>query len=371
MPLSETEFSERFSRIRRRMSEAAIDCLVVAGRPDYFSRGNVRYLTGLGNGGYVVFPREGTPVHFVHPVQKHSPKIPAIAGPLDAFVDLRISSGDSARDVASVVQAIVTSGTVGVVGMGDIAMPVFRALERLLGPDRVVDAGAILGELRALKSPAEIERMRQSAQIADEVGEALQDLIHPGISDYEILGTVKRMLFERGSEYSLEVIDARGKTFNFTSFAVGDLLADGGTLFMEVTPAFDGYYAQLPICLPVGTPTPELRDLALAWQRGYEAGEALLRPGTIVAELSATMTETINEAGYLTPYPQGHAIGLDVVDGWSIHGANELTLQPGMTLVMHPCALAELGGDGFTAGYTYVITEDGAERLSRLDFALR
>ena len=40
-----------------------------------------------------------------------------------------------------------------------------------------------------------------------------------------------------------------------------------------------------------------------------------------------------------------------------------------MTIAVHACVLKEMGGDGCGMGYTYLITETGAERLSKIDLA--
>jgi len=44
-------------------------------------------------------------------------------------------------------------------------------------------------------------------------------------------------------------------------------------------------------------------------------------------------------------------------------------LKPGMMLAIHPSVMLEMGGDACGMGYTYLITEAGAETLSRIDLA--
>ena len=43
--------------------------------------------------------------------------------------------------------------------------------------------------------------------------------------------------------------------------------------------------------------------------------------------------------------------------------------RPGMTLAIYPSVMLEIGGDACGMGYTYLITNTGAERLSKLDLA--
>jgi aminopeptidase len=81
------------------------------------------------------------------------------------------------------------------------------------------------------------------------------------------------------------------------------------------------------------------------------------------------LTNTILEQGYISPFRPGHAIGLDVIDFWSITESNSTILKPGMALAIHPSVLLEVGGDGIGMGYTYLITDTGAEKLNTVDLA--
>ena len=65
----------------------------------------------------------------------------------------------------------------------------------------------------------------------------------------------------------------------------------------------------------------------------------------------------------------GHSIGLDVLDFWSITESNTITLKPGMMVAIHPSCMVKVGGDGVGMGYTYLITDAGAERLSKINLA--
>lgn len=372
MPISALEYQSRHDRIREAMRKEGLEVLIVAGRDDIYSRGNMRYITDYTGAGYLVFPVDGKPVLFVHPVQAASPK-PGRGRPINDFIDIQLYAngayGDPVLDVMTELRRRGVTSGIGLVGMGEIGAPVYQAVTEY-ATQPVKDATHILREARLIKSAEMLEYSRASARLADEAYELLKEMAKPGVRDYEIYGAVKEHLFKNGSEYSLEVIDAEGAKMNFTWAPTGEVLEEGGHLFMEITPAVGGVYAQLPFCLPIGELPDKVHDLRSAWQEGFSAGEALLAPGTRVSDLSKAMKEKINARGYLTPFAQGHAIGLDVVDGWAIGDNTDVVLKPGMTLAVHPAAVSELGGDAFTCGYTYLITESGAERLSSLDFSV-
>ena len=372
MAISAAEYKARHDRIREAMRKEGLEMLIVAGRDDIYSRGNMRYITDYVGAGYLVFPVDENPILFVHPVQAASPKA-ARHRPINDFVTVQLYAngayGDPVLDVMTELRRRNITTGIGFVGLGEIGAPVYQAVTEY-ATEPVKDATHILREARLIKTPEMLEYTRASAKLADEAYAILKEMAAPGVKDYELYGTVKDHLFRNGSEYSLEVIDAEGAKMNFTWGPTGEVLEEGGHLFMEITPAVGGVYAQLPFCLPIGEMTPKVADMKEAWLAGFQAGEALLKPGNLVSDVSKAMKAEINARGHLTPFAQGHAIGLDVVDGWAIGDESPVVLQPGMTMAVHPAAVEELGGDAFTCGYTYLITETGAERLSALDFSL-
>ena len=49
MSISREEFERRYAGIRDKMEKDELDCLLVVGLSDDFSRGNIRYVTGSGS----------------------------------------------------------------------------------------------------------------------------------------------------------------------------------------------------------------------------------------------------------------------------------------------------------------------------------
>jgi Xaa-Pro dipeptidase len=94
-----------------------------------------------------------------------------------------------------------------------------------------------------------------------------------------------------------------------------------------------------------------------------------LRPGTKVSDIYHTLIDTVQAKGFKSPLRPGHSIGLDILDYWSITDTNDTILKPGMALAIHPCVMVKPGGDGVGMGYTYLITETGYERFSKIDLA--
>jgi Xaa-Pro aminopeptidase len=366
MSISLDEFRRRYAGVREIMRRDGYERLLVVGQADDFNRGNIRYLTGWGRGGCCIFPGEGSPVFLTGPRQSTSPKLRHTMAARD-LLELRETESPEEQVVAELSRGD-RGARIGVVGMSCLTVSMYRAVSERFG-DRLADAGGLLWPLRVIKSREEIENTHRAAIIADQVYARLREIIRPGLSEFEIYGEVKNINYRSGCEYSFDLIDAAGSTMNMTFYPTPDRLEAGGTLFMEITPAFEGYYAQLPVTLPVDEYRPEVRRMVSAWARADKAARPLLRPGTKVSDLYHVLVDSVRESGFISPYRPGHSIGLDALDPWSITAENETVLEAGMVLAVHPSVMTEFGGPACGMGYTYLITGAGAERLSKIDLA--
>lgn len=366
MGISRTEYQRRYSAIRDRMKKDGIDSILVVGLSDDFNRGNIRYVTGHGRGGSCIFPIEGNPVFLTSSLLSRSRKFPKTVEAHD-LLDIRETT-DTIGQVIKELMNFDRGNSIGIIGTNCISFPMYTAVKKAFG-ERFTEIDDYFRPLRQIKSAEEIEKLRGAAAVADKVYRRLRQIIRPGLSEYSIYGEVKKIIYEEGCEYSFDLLDAAGSTMNMAFFPTDDKLESPGTLFMEISPSFQGYYAQLPVTLPVERYPRHVLEMVKAWDYGDTNGRAMLRPGTRVSDIYTRLVESIEEKGFKSPLRPGHSVGLDILDFWSIDAENETILAPNMVIAMHPCCVEELGGDGVGMGYTYLITETGFERLSKIDLA--
>ncbi len=366
MSISQKEYKRRYTAIRDQMKKHKLDCILVVGRSDDFNRGNLRYITGSGGGGICVFPSEGPPVFLTRPNQEASPKLPRTVGAID-LLDLKGTPKPEETAVKE-LSRFYQGNKIGIVGMTCISVPLYLALKEQF-QDKLVDSIGILNQLTVIKSAEEIEKIRKAAAIADEVYALLRQMTRPGVSEYEIYGAAKKKNYEMGCEYSFELIDGSGSTMNMVFFPTSDRLQENGTLFFEITPAYEGYYSQLPVTLPVGKYTPHVREMVSTWDQSDKAAYKILGPGIKASDVYRTLMNIVHANGFISPLEAGHDLGLDAHGPITIDGSDNTILKPGMVLAIHACVMKEINGDGCGMGYTYLITDTGAERLSKVELA--
>jgi Xaa-Pro aminopeptidase len=366
MGISLPEYQRRYNAIREVMKQQKLDSILVIGISDDFNRGNIRYIAGNGRGGVVIFPPDGKPVMLAMPNALASAKLPKT---LEAFALLDIRETPNNIDqVLTELARFDKGGKIGLVGLACMSVPMYLAVKEKFG-SRLVDMPLLFEPLRVIKSAEEIEKIRGAAAVADKVFTKLRKIIKPGLGEYQIYGEVKKIVYEEGCEYGFDLVDGAGSTMNMAFFPTEDKLAANGTLFMEISPSYQGYYAQLPVTLPIGKYQPHIQQMVKAWAEADQAIQGILKPGTRVSDLYNVMINLVKSKGFQSPLRPGHSIGLDILDYWSITADNTTVLKPGMTLAIHPCVMVKPGGDGVGLGYTYLITQTGFERFSKTDLA--
>src|SRR5947207_552874 len=173
----------RADNLAERLAERELDALVVTNLP------NVRYLTGFtGSNGVSVVGAEQrdfvTDFRYVEQAQRE----------VDGFERIR-GKQDLVGDVAERLS--------GRVGFEDQHMTVraHKRLAELVGEGvELVPAGGIVEELRAVKSPDEVARIREAAALADDILRYVQERGLVGRTEREVAIDFEREMGGRGGD---------------------------------------------------------------------------------------------------------------------------------------------------------------------------
>jgi methionyl aminopeptidase len=226
-----------------------------------------------------------------------------------------------------------------------------------------------------LKTPAEIEKMRQPSRVVAEILSVLRGMVRPGVTTAELDRTAERM------------IDRAGARSAFKNYRVGNavfpavlcvsineqvvhgipsdrVLRDGDIVSLDFGVSIDGYYGDAAITVPVGEVDEESRRLIEATERSLYEGIKNLRPGCRLGDVGAAV-QTVAEAEGFSVVRDfvGHGIGRALheepqVPNFGTPGKGR-ALKAGMVIAIEPMVNVGTPGvrvldDGWTA-----VTADG------------
>ena len=243
---------------------------------------------------------------------------------------------------------------------------------------KLIDSSELISELRVVKSPAELAYVRRAAELADDALIAGQELTAPGAFEGDILAAMQGAVFKGGGDYpGNEFIIGSGSDALLCRYFTGRrTLGPEDQLTLEFAGAYRHYHACMMRTLPIGAPKPEHDDMHGACVEALEACREALRPGNIVGSVFDAHAGVMDRRGYSHARMNacGYSLGAVFAPMWMdfpmfYHG-NPVEIRPGMVFFAHMILMDSDKDLAMTVGETFIVTEDGNERLSKLPLDL-
>ena len=133
---------------------------------------------------------------------------------------------------------------------------------------------------------------------------------------------------------------------------------------MEITPCVEGYWTQLVRTVNVGSPNVELEKLYRVSRKAIKNALNVFKPGKTVRDVVAAIDAHVESCGYVPKPPYGHVCGVDLIDA-RVSPENGQVLRPETAVILHPTLFTPDNKNSFFWGETYLVTDDGCERLNR------
>ena len=295
MPLSHpTAYpAPNLARIDRLMDEAGLDALVVT------SKHNVQYLLGgyrfiffsamdaIGHSRYlpiVVYRRGGAETaayignrmeggeHANHPFWTPT-VLPACWGSVDA----------AETAVAHLKKIGAAQGRIGI-EPGFLPVDAWQVLAGALGADRLADATGMLEQMRAIKTPAELDLLRQASELITDSMMATMTAAGEGWTKHRIIEELRRQETQRGLHFDYCLL-----TLGASHNRAGSKQAwqPGEVMSMDSGGNYRGYIGDLCRMAVLGEPDSELVDLLAEIETVQQAAFAKVAPGVPGGDLIA------------------------------------------------------------------------------------
>ena len=232
------------------------------------------------------------------------------------------------------------------------------------------DATGLLDTLLMHKSKGEVAAVRRAAQIADEAYVEFRKAVRPGRRQYEIVADIEAYLRLSGCPDNFMIIGSGGKDVLGMTPPSERRIATGDLVTTELTPAVDGYFAQICRTLVVGKANDAQRRAFTVFAEALEAGIAAVRPGARAADVAKAENDVFRKYGlgeYTTSQwtrVRGHGMGMFADSKPHILEDVNTVLEPGMTLIVHPNTYHPEAGY-IVLGDAVLVTESGAEVLCK------
>ncbi|MFM9967401.1 MAG: M24 family metallopeptidase [Burkholderiales bacterium] len=351
-PISTGELQRRWTATRAAMRSAGIDAIVVQSAEDWMG-GYSRWFTDQpATNAYprsVVFPLEGLmtacdvgdfgktmTLDGNDPDQRGVGKrvfTPSFNGAVDFT---------GRYDAELIAADIKTNGyrTVGIVCANGMYHGFAAGLQDLLKGIKLVDATDLVDEIKAIKSPEEIDCLRRTAAMQDELMKKVCEFIKPGMKEFEVSAYAQYQANLWGSAQGLFFCSSAPKLpgppmnrYQQTrEIQKGDVLM----VLLEFNGP-GGFFTELGRTLVLGKAPQELKDMLVKNRAAQEFDLGLLKPGASCREVFKVHNETIlAQGGHEEKRILSHGQGYEMVERPLIRHDESMSIRENMHLAVHP-----------------------------------
>lgn len=365
-----SEFAARLAKLRERIASAGADVLLTH-IPE-----NIYYLTGYRTPGYYMYqcltvPVEGDPVIVVRHLEATN-----VTGL--SYVRDCVSYGDTEDPVDVCLGALrergMLRGTVGIEMDAWFLSPGrCRHIVDAVGESAIADLSGTVEELRLIKSPHELDVIRQAAAIANAGMTTALEMIAPGVTEDEIAAEVLAVTTRMGCDYTScpPFITSGSRSWLAHSTWEGRTLEEGDAVYLEISGNVKRYSGALMRTAFAGRASDRHRRIAGTIIEGLQAGIEQMRPGNTAGDVDRACRSVFERDGIAEHFRHrtGYSIGISFPPDWgeghiaSLRRGDPRVLEPGMVFHAPPGVLIE-GEVGIGFSDTVIIGDNGPEPLA-------
>jgi Xaa-Pro aminopeptidase len=354
--MSIAQRTDRAERLVNLFPEAGVDVMLVTDLV------NVRYLTGYtgSNGLALVGARTRAFITDFRYVEQAAEQ-----------VDSSFARHQAPLELIDAVHDLLPEGALAL-GFESTHVTV-RNSERLreVLPDRVslVPVEGLVEQLRAVKEPDEVGRIREATKLADA---ALEQVLADGLlgrTERQVALSLTNAMYELGaSRPSFEAIVAGGAHGALPHAAPRDVqIGRGELVVIDWGAELDGYCSDCTRTVATGEPGEQAREIYALVLEAQLAGLRAIRPGVGGREADAAAREVIVAGGHADHFGHGlgHGVGLEIHEAPRLSQRSEAVLAQGNVVTVEPGVYLP-GRFGVRIEDLVVVTDDGCEILTSL-----
>ncbi len=229
----------------------------------------------------------------------------------------------------------------------------------------------IIGTMRQVKQPQEIELLKHAIAITDDTFTHLCQWIQPGMTEKEVQMEIARKMVELGADgLAFESIVASGPNGSMPHAHPGQRQIQRGELItIDMGARYKGYCADMTRTICLGEPAePRMRevyDAVLHAMKTCEAGLHAGISGKAADALARNALEMVNLHEYYV-HSTGHGVGLQIHEGpnLSARAPEDVMLPLGAVVTVEPGVYIP-GWSGTRVEDCVLLKEDGIEVLTQ------
>ena len=230
-----------------------------------------------------------------------------------------------------------------------------------------IPVNSLVEELRKVKSPEELCKIRKAAQITVKTLQYINNIIKPGIKEIELAGEIEHFIRHNGAMgAAFEIIVASGPNSSFPHHLTSQKkIKRNEPVLIDMGINYEGYKSDLTRVFFLGKMESLLQRIYSIVLSAHDAAIEKIKPGIKAQEIDLTARNLISKEGFgeFFGHALGHGVGLEVHEGPSISKRSNEILEEAMVFTVEP-GIYLPGKFGVRFEDTVIVTKKGCEVLN-------
>ena len=370
---SKEEFSNRKTKVLKSMKEQNLNALLI------FRQESMYWLTGYDTFGYVFFQclvlkDNGEVVLLTRAPDLRQAQNTSNIENIKIWVDK--DSSNPTDDLKKILEELNLKGknlgveyeAYGLTGRNTLKLN--KSLDNYCS---IKDKSELITKLRVVKSKEEIVHVKKAAELADRALDEVWKHAKVGATESKILAEMNRIIFEGGGDYPAnEFIIGSGKNALLCRYqADKQILSNPDQLTVEWAGTYRHYHSAMFRTIPIGKANSKHFKMHDACIEALKNCENKLKPGNKIGEVFDIHAKTFDDLGFNKSRMNacGYSLGATFSPNWMdwpmLYTGNPYVIEPGNVFFMHMILMDSDNGLAMNLGETYLVTENGNERLGK------
>lgn len=268
------------------------------------------------------------------------------------------------QDRMEFLKDTIASDSIKTVGFENTVMTVaeYNRFDREL-PVNFAPLGNTIDELRAMKAPDEIEKIKKAQQIADLAYTHILSVMHPSMTETDVALELSYFMQKNGaSGVSFDIVAVSGEASAYPHGIARNQKLSAGFFTMDFGCVYQHYLSDMTRTVVIGKADSAMKHLYQTVLSAQERALSVIREGVDCASVDAVARNYIDACGYEGAFGHGlgHGVGLYIHEnptlskragGKYLTRGNVVTVEPGIYLPgKYGCRIEDMGavtGNGF------------------------
>jgi len=367
------EFKQRKLKVLKSMKEQNLDALLM------FRQESMYWLTGYDTFGYVFFQtlildNKGNVILLTRAPDLRQAQNTSNISDIRIWVDK--DKSNPTDDLKQILNELNLKGKkIGIeyeaYGMtGRTALKLNKSLDNYC---EVEDQSELITKHRVIKSKEEIIYVKKAASLADKALDGAWNYTKAGASEAKILAEMQRIVLEGGGDYPANdyIIGSGHNALLCRYQSEKRILSKTDQLSIEWAGTYKHYHSAMFRTIPIGKVDPKHIKMHEACVEALTNCEKKLIPENTVGEVFDVHAKTFDDLGYNKARMNacGYSLGALFAPNWMdwpmLYTGNPYIIQPGNVFFMHMILMDSVNELAMNLGETYLVTENGNERLGK------